>query len=105
MKSGTITRRGAYLIFGALSFAVTLHAWASVSDRPLSKQYILFLERAEAAGYTPEEQDRQMHLQKIPMFDTSGAWKESLTYLKFISLFTTVGCIAVAFRKPRENAV
>jgi len=103
MSQGVITRRGVYLILGTLSCAVAVYISARGEDLPRSREYIAFRHKANAEGLSKEEQDRQMLAKRISKYDTSWVWRDPLTYAVYASLFSAIGCFAVASRRPRTK--
>ena len=90
-------------VCGAVSLMLTIVAWTTVTDRPLSREYVEFMQRARSLS--ADEQARQ--LVKIRKFDYGGVWREPEIYIKLIGPFVTIGCLAMAFRKrpnPQSGA-
>ena len=79
---------------GVVSLGLTVVAWTTVRDRPLSREYIEVMERTR--NLSPEDQARQ--LTGIRKFDDRGGWREPELYVKLIGPFATIGFFAMAFR-------
>ena len=78
-----------------MSLLLTLAAWNTVRDRPLSREYVEFMQRTD--NLDPEERARQ--LATIRKFDYSGVWREPEIYGRFIGAVATVGFLVMAFRR------
>jgi hypothetical protein len=91
-------KRLVLVVSGAVSLVLTVVAWTTVTDRPLSREYVQFLQRARSVS--ADEQARQRA--NIRKFDDSSVWREPVIYIKLIGPFATIGCFAMAFRK-RSN--
>jgi hypothetical protein len=82
---------------GLLSLLATLWVWTTAVDRPLTREYAEFVQRAESLS--AEERARlQATIQK---FDRSGAWREPQPYLRLVCPIAAAVCFLLAFRRQR----
>jgi hypothetical protein len=87
------------IVVGLLSLLAALLAWDTVVDRPLSREYVEFLKRAESLS--AEERARQQVA--IQRFDYSGVWRDPFIYLRAFCPVATAICFLLAWHfTPRQ---
>ena len=85
------------VVVGTLSLLAALLAWNTVVDRPLSREYVEFMRRADSLS--AEERARQRN--EIQKFDFSGVWREPWLYMRLVCPVAAGVCFLLAFRRCR----
>ena len=85
------------VVVGTLSLLAALLAWNTVVDRPLSREYVEFMRRADSLSAEERAQQRA----SIHKFDYSGVWREPWPYMRLLCPIAAAGCFLVAFRRWR----
>ena len=87
--------RVVFIIAGILSLIASIVAWTTVVDRPLTKQYVEFVQRA--GNLSVEERARQRGT--IQKFDYSGVWREPNLYMRAFCPAATAISFLLAFHR------
>ena len=83
------------ILVGMLGLLASLWVWTTVVDRPLTREYVEFMQRAQSLS--AEERARQQAT--IQKFDYSGVWREPEPYMRLLCPVVTAGCFLLAFRR------
>jgi len=85
------------ILVGILSLLASLWVWTTVVDRPLTREYVEFVQRAQSLS----AENRACQQATIQKFDYSGAWREPEPYMRLLCPIATAVCFLLAFRRWR----
>jgi hypothetical protein len=86
-----------FIAVSILSLLATFLVWTTVVDRPLTKEYVEFVQRASSLS----AEDRARQQAAIYKFDYSGVWREPMTYFRLFCPMVTVVCCFMVLRRWR----